>query len=450
MLRDIIDAYHALLNDSIAVETQAALSADLRRRQCYFGERPICTVIRPHFYEPGQWRYLKHQTETVLGAFAKAHKACLDNADLRAALALEQWEELLYNVDIGAAVPWSSSRLDSFYNPETSELRYVEYNAETPAGMGYEDQVAEAFLALPVLQRFHHQYDLRNFHMRRSLLSVLLETYKLWGGSDVPQIGIVDWADVPTLNEHDLIRQYIVEKGYKALLADPRALEYHDGHLWAGDFRIDVLYKRVLCTELMQRMGLDNPIVHAVRDHAVCMTNAFSAKMMSKKASFTLLSDERYAYLYSREELSAIEAHVPWTRLVGERKTHFHGQEIDLVPFVAEHRDNLVLKPNDEYGGKGVVIGWETPPEAWIETLRYALNEPYVVQERVRLPSEDFPTVIDGKLNISPRLVDADPYIFQGRTVNGCLTRLSTVSLLNVTAGGGSVVPTFITEKVSG
>jgi hypothetical protein len=42
--------------------------------------------------------------------------------------------------------------------------------------------------------------------------------------------------------------------------------------------------------------------------------------------------------------------------------------------------------------------------------------------------------------------VDSDPYMF-GTDVEGCLTRLSTVTLLNVTAGGGSTVPTFVVEE---
>ena len=60
---------------------------------------------------------------------------------------------------------------------------------------------------------------------------------------------------------------------------------------------------------------------------------------------------------------------------------------------------------------------------------------------------EDFPAVVDEKLHVGQRLVDADPFIFFGRTASGCLTRLSTVTLLNVTAGGGSVVPTFVIYK---
>jgi uncharacterized circularly permuted ATP-grasp superfamily protein len=166
--------------------------------------------------------------------------------------------------------------------------------------------------------------------------------------------------------------------------------------------------------------------------------------MMAKKASFALVSDEQNAELFSEHEREAIEAHIPWTRRVEERTTQFHGQPVDLVPFIAENRDRLVLKPNDEYGGKGVTIGWECDDGAWAAALRAALDEPSVVQERVEAHSEDFPAVVDGKLNVSSRMVDADPYIYHGRTVGGCLTRLSSVALLNVTAGGGSLAPTFI------
>ncbi|MFN8418629.1 MAG: hypothetical protein U0528_05200 [Anaerolineae bacterium] len=93
-----------------------------------------------------------------------------------------------------------------------------------------------------------------------------------------------------------------------------------------------------ISSELIQRMGIDNPIVKAVREGNVSMQNAFSAKLMAKKASFAVLSDERNAHLFSDEECRAIEEHIPWTRNVSDRKTVFHGQEIDLLSYVAEHR----------------------------------------------------------------------------------------------------------------
>jgi len=450
MLRDAIALYNDLLDDQTAVEAQAALSEQMRARRLFFGERAVCNVLRPHFYKPEQWDFLKRETEILLRAFAKAHHACLNDAELRAQLALEPYEEMLFSLEIGYEAPWNTSRLDSFYDPDAGRLKFVEYNAETPAGMGYVDETAESFLTLEVMRRFQRHYTVRSFTLVRSLLATLLDAYRQWSGKaqpERPQIAIADWQDVQTLNEHHIIRNYMERAGYRAILCDPRAMEFRDGALYVGDFRVDLIYKRVLASELIQRMGMENPIVQALRARAVCMCNAFSAKLMAKKASFALLSDEQNAYLFTAEERAAIEAHIPWTRRVSERYTHFHGQAIDLVPFIAENKTRFVLKPNDEYGGKGVTIGWEASDDEWSAALRQALRQPYVVQERVEAAFEDYPMVIDGKLHIVRRLVDADPYIYHGKTVSGGLTRLSAAALLNVTAGAGSITPTFIVEK---
>jgi hypothetical protein len=45
------------------------------------------------------------------------------------------------------------------------------------------------------------------------------------------------------------------------------------------------------------------------------------------------------------------------------------------------------------------------------------------------------------------RMLDTAPFVCHGRYMSGCLTRLSTSALLNVTAGGGSTVPMFVVEK---
>lgn len=448
MLAEAISRYHDILADTtLAAEADGQMRGELRQRGLYFGDRPLCTVLRPHFYFTGQWAYLQQETEVLLSAFAVAHNACLKDARLRAQLALEAYEERLFSLDIGGVVPWTSSRLDSFFQVDQNTLKFVEYNAETPAGMGYSDVLANLFAELEPMRRFREQYYVYAMPTLESLLEALLRAYREWGGVEAPQIAIVDWQDVPTLNEHEISRAYFERSGVQTFLADPRALEYRNGRLWAGERRVDVIYKRVLISELIGRMGLDNPIVRAVRDHAVLMTNSFSAKLMAKKASFAFLSDERNERLFTAEQRRVIHAHVPWTRVVSERKTIYRDNTVDLLDFITERRERFVLKPNDEYGGKGVVLGWECSLDEWNETLRQTQTTPYVVQERVSTITRDFPAIVDGRLDISPRYVDADPYVFYGRTVYGCMTRLSSVSLLNVTAGGGSVVPTFLLDR---
>src|SRR5260370_5256750 len=124
------------------------------------------------------------------------------------------------------------------------------------------------------------------------------------------------------------------------------------------------------------------------------MVNPFRCKILHKKASLAVLSDERNANLFTEEELEAIEAHIPWTCRVEERYASFHGQAVDLVPFILEHRERLVLKPNDEYGGKGIILGWETHPSGWAQALQIAVNQPYNLQGTVTLPSQPHPSRI--------------------------------------------------------
>jgi uncharacterized circularly permuted ATP-grasp superfamily protein len=176
----------------------------------------------------------------------------------------------------------------------------------------------------------------------------------------------------------------------------------------------------------------------------VTVVNSLRAKLLHKKMSLALLSDDRYARLYTPEQRRAIAKHVPWTRKVREGHTTYGGKVIDLTDFVLRNRERLVLKPNDEYGGKGVVLGWTVDRHEWEQTLIGALTTSFVVQEKVAVPREPFPVLLD-RVHFLDLSVDCDPYLFWGR-VGGVLTRLSSSALLNVTAGAGSVVPTYVVE----
>jgi uncharacterized circularly permuted ATP-grasp superfamily protein len=179
------------------------------------------------------------------------------------------------------------------------------------------------------------------------------------------------------------------------------------------------------------------------------MVNSFRSKLIHKKALFAVLTDERYAHLFDDAELEAISAHVPWTRKVRDGKTTKGGLKIDLLGFIAENRDRLVLKPNDDYGGHGIYIGWNTEGGEWDEAIAAALADgDYLVQERVKTARETFPALAeDGSIVFAEQLVDLDPLLFNGR-VGSAFTRLSFTELANVSSGGG-MVPTFIIDKKS-
>ncbi|HJZ10685.1 MAG TPA: hypothetical protein VJ521_00950, partial [Acidobacteriota bacterium] len=384
MTQQATEYFHSLLNDALAEETAAQMNSLLKERKLFFGDRALCTVLRPHFYTPKQFNYLKSETELILGAFAKTQKVCMQNSALRKRFFLEPWEERVIHLDEGVQVPWSTSRLDSFYSLDDDTLQFIEYNAETPAGMAYEDVLAEAFLELRLMSQFQRRFHVTPLAVRQHLLDALLQTYAQWLGrkpESPPQIAIVDWEDVPTKNEHRLCEEWFNRHGVRTILTEPLELEYRDGKLWYHDFRIDLIYKRVLGKELFDRMGTDNAIFRALRDRAVCISNSFQALLLYKKCSFAFLSDEGNQHLYSEEEKRAIAEHIPWTRIMEQRTTRYNGADVDLLELISNRRENFVIKPNDAYGGKGVVLGWDVSHADWQKAIHEALSQPSVVQE---------------------------------------------------------------------
>jgi uncharacterized circularly permuted ATP-grasp superfamily protein len=217
--------------------------------------------------------------------------------------------------------------------------------------------------------------------------------------------------------------------------------------LRVGDFQIDIVYKRLLVNEYLPIIKEAPALLDAYRAGAVCMVNSFRSKLIHKKALFAVLTDQRRAHLFTAGEQEAIRAHVPWTRLVRAEKSDYFGAEVDLVEYIKAHKEKLVLKPNDDYGGHGITIGWNADQPTWDEALRAALVDgDYLVQERVPTARETFPALQDdGTIEFAEQLVDLDPLLFNGK-VRSAFTRLSFSELANVSSGGG-MVPTFILSE---
>jgi uncharacterized circularly permuted ATP-grasp superfamily protein len=446
-LREAINTYHDFLTDDLAMETQGQLAEQMKMRGLFFGSRPLCSVLRPRFLLPEQYNYLRHAIRPLLTAFDKISRLAVEDTDFQTQFRLLDWEKELIQHDPGYHEHTPVSRLDAFFVTDTNELKFTEYNAEVPAASAYNDVLNNVFYGLSAMGPFLREYVVRPLPTRHAVLHVLLSAYRQWGGTDKPRIAILDWEEVPTQSEFELFTAYFRNQGFECQIIDPRHVEYRNGRLVHGDYHITVIYKRVLITELIERLGINHDVVRAVRDGAVCMVNPFRCKILYKKASLAVLSDERNSALFNESETRAIRMHVPWTRVVEERKTTYGDLPVDLVPFILKYKDQLVLKPNDDYGGHGIVLGWQTNTSGWEKAVAQALQSPYVVQERVLIPTEPYPSIIDGRLQIYERMLDTAPFIFHGDYVDGCLTRLSTDPLLNVSAGGGSTVPTFVVEK---
>jgi hypothetical protein len=449
MLEEAVARYHELLGeDDLAESSRRILDEGLERARLIFGGRRLSPYLRPHFVTEEDFARVRGVCETVWSAIQKVKDAAVKDAALLDELGLTEIERELVSIDPGYAEVSPTARLDSFLTNEA--YSFVELNGESPAGIAYADAAYDIFLELPVMKRFQESYNVRPLYGRRLMLDVLLRAHAEYLGrapERTPHIAIIDLKGMPTQKEFELFKEFFEGEGYPAIICSPDELEWTGKRLRAFDFEIDIVYKRLLVNEYLPIIKEYPALLEAYRAGAICMVNSFRSKLIHKKALFAVLTDERHAQLFNEDEKVAIRAHVPWTRRVRAEKTEHYGEEIELLDFIMQRRDRLVLKPNDDYGGHGIYIGWNTDEISWGEALQNALaNGDYLVQERVPTARETFPALQpDGSILFAEQLVDLDPLLFDGK-VGSAFTRLSFTELANVTSGGG-MVPTFIISR---
>jgi uncharacterized circularly permuted ATP-grasp superfamily protein len=417
----------------------------MRKAKLTFGNRVHCPFLRPFFLSPADEERVRTVAETIAELGERVAAAALQDKHLLAQFHLRPEEERLARLHVDYGRASTASRLDAFLLPES--LKFAEYNGESPAGLGYAETLAEIFHDLPVMSKFEKTFDVQSYPLSAKLLDALVMSYVDWGGtSKSPQIAIVDWEGVPTWSEFEILQQRFEKMGVPTVIAEPRQLEFDGKSLFARKKKIDLVYRRVLINDIVARPDECSALVKAYTANAVCVANTFRCKIPHVKAFFAVLTDERNGAHFSHSERQLIKQHVPWTRVVADVETAHYGEQIELLAFIRRERNNLVLKPNDEYGGTGVTLGWETDEQAWDAAIEQALstkNGVWVIQERIPVRREVFPYIPEmGKVEFRDMLVDFAPYLFRGKLC-GFLTRLSATGLANVTSGGGQV-PAFL------
>ena len=202
------------------------------------------------------------------------------------------------------------------------------------------------------------------------------------------------------------------------LICDPRDLRLRRQALAAQGRKIDLVYRRVLINDIFAQPAECDALVKAYEARAVCVANTFRCKIPHKKAFFAVLTDERnrrFSPAGERELDSA--AHSMDARGCGCANDSGRGSD-RAARLCARAARNFVLKPNDEYGGAGVMLGWEWSGRVGSRAragcgctggILGGAGEDCCAARSIPV----FRT--DGKLTMRDMLVDFAPYLFRGK-----------------------------------
>ena len=223
--------------------------------------------------------------------------------------------------------------------------------------------------------------------------------------------------------------------GLRGELMTPQELELSHGEVcWKGekvsilfvDFNTDVLLK------LHREYGL-KALLQAVRENRVI--NPRGTEPINVKSTFEIITGPLGSQFHDE-----IRDRTPWTRQFYPRSTEDQKGELipDLIEWTRSNWEQLVLKPERGYSGKGVMVGgvFKSGDEAIDLALRAG---DYIVQEKIPLElwAEYMPTLDTEAESIELRSYQTDFRCLVGSDgLMGFLGRYGGVPT-NVGSGGG-------------
>ena len=445
-LDEAIARYHRILESEPYRDMRwvKTLQEQMEARQLSAGGRLICPFLRPNFVTQKQYDNLVKTGEALLSAVDRMLKMALASPALLSRMQLFPAEKMLAAIDPGYNLAEVSAQLDLQIN--NGSLHVTQYSAESLSGGAWSEGLSELFYDCGPVKEFRRRYNLTRVGKKKPFLSALLKAYKMFAGAKKPNLAIVEFRSPTGSSEMEIYRDYFRSEGYAAELLTPDQLEYRTGVLRYGAMDIDLVYRRVSAQEFLLRYTLNHPLLEAYRDGKVCVVNSFRAELSHKKAMFALLTEDSLTVKFPLHERKAIREHVPWTRVLkGGKATSRDGGNIeDLVDYVKQNREKLVLRPNDDYTDLQTYTGNEHDEGSWARAIRDAVREPYVVQEHVQPARAVFPIMSLGNLEFREMQVDVQPHAYLGK-VAGCSTYVSTSGPGSYSASAG-IAPTFIID----
>ena len=225
-------------------------------------------------------------------------------------------------------------------------------------------------------------------------------------------------------------------EGVKAVLTSPEQVEDTGSHVTYREQKVTVIFLDIN-NDVLLRIGKRHdigPLLAAIKRGIV--VNPRGMEPLGAKGVFEVVTGE-----LSPQLSPSTVRHTPWTRLFCPRTTTGPDGELipDLVEWVRDHWEEIILKPVYGYSGRGIFVGPQR--ESRDEDIQKALREePYVVQSFIPkgLWAEEYPYLdIQGREIILKQFQTDFRCLIDDTGLIGFVARFGGIPT-NVGSGGGN------------
>lgn len=346
--------------------------------------------------------------------------------------------------DPGFPKPTVINRHDAIFDGKS--LKFIEFNCDNPGARAWADHYEAAFKSIPMYaDRLGHYWKPAERPMLKAMLELFQRYFDAYGNGRAkkPRVALTSFKEFLPGSEWEIIRDYLIEHGMESNFVDSRDFECRDGKLLSGNVQFDILHICLRFTFFKRFPQEHKDFFEAIKNNHCITINPFRAAIGSEKEGMSFMTNPENHHFFDEEEVAAIKAHVPWTRRMDETITISpEGTDISLIEYALKQQERMVLKITTGAGGYEVYVGKSCDKAKWHDAIEGAAGCPWwILQEACPIPEYELPVLKDGKVVMEKKLVNVNPYVFDGKYV-GAVSRVSESTVINVAAGGG-IMPVF-------
>ncbi|QDU98729.1 circularly permuted type 2 ATP-grasp protein [Lignipirellula cremea] len=343
----------------------------------------------------------------------------------------------------GCATRQVVSRYDLALEP-AGRLRVMELNTSCPGG--YMVAEAVSIVTLRGLERLGAGLQIEERHigcvLQEDVVDAILAVEDA-AGIEEGAIGVLTDENELTF-ELDLLAAAFRRRLRDVYLGDARKLEYRDGRLYGDGRYLSAVYNKFrISTPHSQnhcwREGFEHrydALLQAQRDqNVVFINNLYGMAIAEDKSLLALFHHPAIRAALSEDDLAFVDEHTPWTARFVPGLADYRGEQIDLIEYVRQRREQFVVKPANEGRGFGVVVGRFATEQQWAEACQFDPACPCIVQEFVH--TQELPVICqrEGRVTAESMFLTLGAAVVRGR-FQGIISRISANPVTNVAREG--------------
>ncbi|HEY0165515.1 MAG TPA: hypothetical protein VGB75_00605 [Jatrophihabitans sp.] len=268
-------------------------------------------------------------------------------------------------------------------------FKLLEFNVGSQLGGIDQAQVMPALMQVEPFRRFAEEHGLGHVHTGEQIARSLRAAAEPVARGAQPVVALLeaDGALRPLMPLLLSFQEMLRGCGIDLMLGEVSQVVNNNGKLYLDGTPIDVVLRYFSLNQVMSDPAGEaavEPIFAAHEAGGTILLTTMESLLYANKGSLALLSDPRWREAFTDDEVELFDRVLPWTRLLVDAETEAGGESVKLLDYCRSERQNLILKPCNDHGGRGITVGWMSTDREWAAALDSAVAGKYIVQERVR------------------------------------------------------------------